>query len=125
MHFFAPTLVFAVSLLSVALAQGQEAKDGPRKGKYFIQSYGAPGNPPLVLGSFELGDGKTYKAYLPGGKLSGEGTYEYDAGTKTVTWKTGPYVKVWEGAFTIEREGKTHQIRLKRSTIASNSTDSK
>ena len=66
----------------------------------------------------------TYKAYLPGGKLSGEGRYTYNAADQKVTWQSGPYVDVWGGAFTVEREGKTHKIRLKSTTIATNSTDS-
>jgi hypothetical protein len=56
--------------------------------------------------------------------LSGEGRYEYGAGKSTVVWKTGPYVNVWGGEVTVEREGKTHKIRMKRNTIATNSTDS-
>jgi len=41
-----------------------------------------------------------------------------------VVWKTGPYVNVWGGEVTIEREGKTHKIRMKRHTMATNRSDS-
>jgi hypothetical protein len=112
-------LVLFVTLLCTATAS---AAEGPRNGKYRIMSYGASSSPPLYLGYFVLEDG-TYKAYLPGDKPAGEGTYEFDAAGSRVVWKTGPYVEEWGGDFTVEREGKTHKIRLKRTTIASNSTD--
>jgi hypothetical protein len=99
------------------------AEEGPRPGKYLIQSYGASGYP-LVLGHFTLEPG-TYKSFLPGGKLAGEGRYDFDPASQTVKWVTGPFVGQWGGEFTVEREGKTHKIRLKRTTIATNSTDSK
>ncbi len=86
-------------------------------------TYGAPTSPPIFLGSFVLAAGNTYKAFLPGEKLSGEGRYAYDATTHTVSWTSGPYAGVWGGEFTVEREGKTHKIRLKSNTIATNSTD--
>jgi hypothetical protein len=92
---------------------------GPRPGKYRIMSYAATNKPPLHLGSFVLGAG-TYKAYLPGDKPQGEGEYTYDAATHHVTWKTGPYAGTWSGTFTSERNGKTHKIRLKPTTIATN-----
>src|SRR5688572_23986274 len=121
--------VLGVSLVMIAAASGiearQDASNGPRAGKYHILSYGAPGRPPLALGWFELSGGTKYKAYLPGDVLSGSGTYRYDAAKKVVIWLTGPHVKDWGGDFTIEREGKTHAIRLRRGTSATNSTDSK
>lgn len=95
----------------------------PRLGKYVILSYGTTGKPPLVLGSLVLEAGGKYKAFLPGDKPAGEGTYEYDAAKKTVVWKDGPYTKDFGGEFSTDREGKTHKIRLKRTTIATNSTD--
>lgn len=119
-------VVLAVVVLALAPggARGEDGDAGPRPGKYRIQSYGATSAPPLYLGYVVLDKGGSYKVFLPGDKASGEGRYEYDAKTKTVVWKDGPY-KTWGGAFTIEREGKTHKIRLKRTTIATNSTDSK
>jgi hypothetical protein len=100
------------------------AEEGPRPGKYLIQSYGAPTQPPIFLGSFVL-SGNSYKSFLPGDKPAGEGTYRYDAAAKKVTWLSGPFAGQYGGDFTIEREGKTHKIRLRRTTVATNSTDSK
>lgn len=118
----------ALSLVAVVCfadrARSDDYAAGPRAGKYLILSYGATNRPPLVLGSCELSEGGKYKAFLPGDKPQGEGTYAYDAAKREVTWKTGPYVGQWEGKFEIDREGKTHKIRLKSTTIATNSTDS-
>ena len=118
-------LLFLLLLCLAFVTDGALAQtSGPRPGKYVILTYGAPSSPPLNLGYFILGEGGSYKAFLPGDKLSGEGRYEYDAPKSTVVWKTGPYANVWGGEFTIEREGKTHKIRMKRNTVATNSTDS-
>ena len=87
-----------------------------------MMTYGAVTSPPLHIGYFVL-KGNTYQAFLLGDKPAGEGEWKYDAAAKTVTWITGPYKDVWAGEFTVEREGKTHKIRLKRNTIAVNSTD--
>lgn len=97
----------------------------PRPGKYNILSYGATGNPPLFLGHIEIQDGGKYRiSRRSSGEYYGEGTFSFDAATSTVTWLTGPCKDDgWSGTFTIEREGKTHKIRLKRTTIATNSTD--
>src|SRR5688500_6013701 len=81
------------------------AEEGPRGGKYLIQSFGAPSNPPLYLGYIVLGAG-TYKSFLPGDKPNGEGQFQYDPAAKKVIWTSGPFVGQWEGAFTVEREGK-------------------
>ncbi|MBI1369873.1 MAG: hypothetical protein GC162_14610 [Planctomycetes bacterium] len=115
-------VMFVWTVLCVRAADDAAAATGPRDGKYRIMSYGAVGKPPLFLGSFELASGK-YKAFLPGDKLQGEGTYSFDAASQTVKWDTGPYAGVWGGAFTIDREGKTHKIRLKSTTIATNNID--
>lgn len=99
------------------------AEDSPREGKYRIQSYGRTGAPPLYLGYVVLEKG-TYKVYLPGDKPAGEGKYLYDAGKKAVIWQGGPYeADKFGGEFTVDREGKTHKIRLKSTTIAVNNTD--
>lgn len=103
-------------------AVADDASQGPRPGKYRMMTYGAPSNPPLFIGSFVLANG-TYKAFLPGDKPGGDGSYSFNAATHTVTWSSGPYAGVWGGEFTIEREGKTHKIRLRSNTIATNSTD--
>ena len=114
--------VFLVAILAVFVANADAASDAPRPGKYRIMSYGAVGRPPLFLGYFVLGSG-TYKAFLAGDKPAGEGRYSYHAATHTIKWESGPYAGVWGGEFTIEREGKTHKIRMKSSTIATNNTD--
>jgi hypothetical protein len=116
------SLLVSVCLgLLVPMAQ---AADEPREGKYRIMTYGAASSPPIFLGSFVLAAGGAYKAFLPGDKPAGEGRYTYDAATHKVSWTSGPYAGVWGGEFTVERDGKTHKIRLKSNTIATNSTDS-
>jgi hypothetical protein len=117
---FAPLLLL-LPLLTVS-AVCAAADSGPRNGKYLIMSYGAPSRPPLHLGYFVL-DGGKYKAYLPGDRLSGSGEWQYDGAEKTVIWKSGPYAGVWGGKFEVDRGGKTHNLRMKRSTIGTNSTD--
>nr|AIA13783.1 Unknown Function [uncultured bacterium] len=111
-----------VVVLCVWLPTGAAAEEGPRLGKYRILSYGATSIPPLFLGSVVLEAGK-YTFFLPGDKPAGEGRYEYDAAAKKVKWLSGPFLDKWGGDFTIDREGKTHKIRLKSTTIATNSTD--
>ncbi|MGI8639734.1 MAG: hypothetical protein ACR2MG_07245 [Pyrinomonadaceae bacterium] len=97
---------------------------GPRLGKYDILSYGNPKNPPIRHGHFELLSGGKYKFYDNGGNFKSEGKYRFDAATSTVEWLSGIFKDDgWGGAFTIEREGKTHNIRLKRTTNGTNSTD--
>ena len=100
-----------------------ESADEPRMGKYLINSYGPPPSVPIFLGHFLLETGGTYNAYLPSGKMTGEGNYSYDAAKKAVAWTSGPYKDQWGGEFTVEREGKTHKIRLRRTAVATNSTD--
>jgi len=102
-----------------------ETKDysaGPRNGRYTILSYGS-GYAPIVLGYFELSKGSY--TYLNAAKKSlGTGSWSYDNKTKTVQWQSGPFRQAnWGGTFEIDREGKTHKIRLNRATIGSNSTD--
>lgn len=107
------------------LTAAAASSSAPRSGKYNIMSYGAVGKPPLFLGHIDLQDGGKYRiSRRSSGEYYGEGTYSFDAATSTVTWLTGPCKDDgWSGTFTIEREGKTHKIRLKRTTIATNSTD--
>jgi len=128
MRLYYSTAVLALAVATAAWplqAGGDEPASGPRPGKYLILSYGAVNRPPLNLGYVILESGGTYKVFLPGDKANGAGQYTYDAGRKAVMWKTGPYEKEgFGGAFEIDREGKTHKIRLKRTTIATNSTDS-
>ena len=91
----------------------------PRNGKYMIYSFGAVGNAPLFLGYFVLADG-SYKAFLPGDKVHGEGKYSYDKTKHEVTWLSGPYAGAYGGTFTVEQRGKRHQLRLKSTTVATN-----
>lgn len=104
-------------------AKAAETTAGPRPGKYRIYSYGAVGNR-LYLGEIELAADGKYHAVQPGGKPLGDGKYRYDAGKSTVIWLSGPYQDAeWGGGFEVSREGKTHTIRLRKNTIATNSTD--
>ena len=100
-----------------------QSTEGPRLGRYKIYTYGAVGNR-LFLGYLDLLAGGVYKASNPGANgYIGQGTYSFGSGS--VTWNNGPYTTSgWSGTFTVEREGKTHKIRLKSNTIATNSTDS-
>jgi len=98
------------------------ADTGPRDGKYVIMSYGRVGNPAIYLGAVVI-SGHKYKAYLPGDKPAGEGEWSFDVAQQRVIWKTGPYKDQWDGQFEIDRGGKTHKIRLKSTTIATNSID--
>lgn len=97
---------------------------GPRPGHYLIRSYGNP-TIPIPIGEMELMSDGHYRAMANGGKPLGAGTYSFDAASSTVRWLSGPYKDAgWMGEFTVEREGKTHKIRVNRVTIMTNSTDS-
>jgi len=117
----------AVLLCASALSGESERKatDGaPRLGKYKIFSYGRVSAPPLYLGAVVLEEGGKYKVLLNGDKPGGEGKYEYDAAAKAIVWKDGPYKDDgFTGEFTIDREGQTHKIRLKKTTIATNNSE--
>ena len=117
-------VLLTVGLLA-GLAAGLGAEDapatGPRAGMYNILSYGAVGRPPLHLGYVEILAGNKYRSWRPGKVLAGEGEYRYDAGARTVTWASGPYKEEnWGGEFSADNGGKTHKIRLKRTTVAVN-----
>ena len=102
---------------------GNNNKTGPRNGSYIILSYGSSSNP-IRMGYFKLDNGK-YTYYDMAKKVLGQGLFVYDAENKTVQWKSGPFKDAnWTGKFEIDREGKTHKIRLNNVTIGSNSTDS-
>jgi hypothetical protein len=93
---------------------------GPRLGDYGILSYGNPAYPPTRLGKITLSAGGAYRFYGNGDKLLGEGRYSYAA--DKVTWLTGILnTQGWGGAFEVSRAGRTHGIRLKRGTVATNS----
>lgn len=106
---------------SAALDQA-EATTAPRLGKYLVMSYGASN--PLHLGYVELRAGGSYRYLNMGGAATGQGRYEYDGGTASVRWISGPVLEnKWGGQFDITREGRTHTLRLTRSTICTNSVD--
>jgi len=108
---------------AAAPANPAEENQAPRLGKYLISSYGAPAKPPLRLGYFELRAGGSYKFLDLGGKVTGDGKYEYEANSHEVRWISGPFLaNKWGGKFEISRAGKTHSIRLTRSTHGENST---
>jgi hypothetical protein len=93
---------------------------GPRNGRYTILSYGSVTNP-ITIGYFDLDNGN-YTYYDAGKNVRGRGTYVYSTNTKQVQWQNGPMKDFGEASnFEIDREGKTHKIRLNRVTIGSNS----
>ena len=95
---------------------------GPRNGRYTILSYGSVTNP-ITIGYFDLANGN-YTYYDAGKNIRGRGTYVYSGDTKQVQWQSGPMKDFGEVSnFEIDREGKTHKIRLNRVTIGSNSVD--
>jgi hypothetical protein len=100
----------------------QNSSAGPRNGRYTILSYGNIYNP-ITIGYFDLSSG-SYIYYNAAKKPIGKGTYLYDANSKQVKWQTGPLKDYGPTAgFEIDREGKTHKLRLKYSTIGTNSVD--
>ncbi|MEJ7611518.1 MAG: hypothetical protein WKF88_10115 [Ferruginibacter sp.] len=106
---------------AVAAAKNSSA-GGPRTSKYLIMSYGANSNP-LHLGYFTL-TGSGYTFLDMGNKKIGSGNYTYNAATKQVKWVSGPFsTNGFTGDFEVTREGKTHNIKLKRGTFGTNSTD--
>jgi hypothetical protein len=118
-------LVLSIGILLAGGTEATDAAGGPRPGKYNILSFGAVGRPPLYLGHIELQAGGKYRISRKSeGDYYGEGTYAFDAATSTVQWLSGPCKDDgWSGTFTIEREGKTHKIRLRSTTIATNSLE--
>ena len=93
------------------------AAEGPRPGRYVCMSYGA--STPLFLGYLELRGSGEYEYAKKTGK------YSYDPAAKSVQWLNGPMKENnWQGVFEIDRDGKTHKIRVTPRTLCSNSTDS-
>lgn len=102
-----------------------DANQPPRLGKYNILSFG-PGGKYLFLGHLELLAGGRYRvSRTADGNYFGEGSYTFDVAGKKIQWLSGPYKDQadWGGGFEITREGKTHSIRLRSGTLATNSTD--
>jgi hypothetical protein len=101
-----------LAFLLTALAAFAE---GPRLGKYNCYSFGAVGNPPILIVSFELKSGGEYRTVGKTGK------YSYDDASKTVTWITGVNKdNNYTGKF--EVENKTHKIRIRPRTVCTNTT---
>jgi hypothetical protein len=93
--------------------------------KLFFTNLIAVGSPRLFLGDIELLKGGKYRISRTSGAPSyGEGNYNFDSATSAVQWLSGPCKDSnWSGTFTTEREGKTHKIRLRSTTIATSTTD--
>ncbi len=118
------------AVTSIKAGEGKTAKNydttqpsSPRNGKYLILTYGSNPANPLKLGYFTLSSNE-YKYFDLDGKLLGEGNYTYQSVEKQIKWQSGPFKSVgWEGGFEMEREGKTHNIRLHNNTIGSNTIE--
>ena len=114
-------LIFFVILPGVARA---DESAEPKLGRYNVRSYGASNRPPLFLGHFVLEEGEKYKVYLPGGRLVGEGTYEFDKEKKEVKWLTGKYKdEAWTGRVLVASDDKSLVIWLKSTTRATHVPD--
>ncbi len=121
-HLSTSLLCCVVLLSSLCTPATVSAAETPRMGKYLIVSNGPTHT--LNLGYLELVDATNYRYLAMGGKLLGEGTYQYNAASSELRWLSGPILEnKWTGNFTVEREGKTHVIRLSRVVFAANSTD--
>lgn len=98
----------------------------PKLGRYNVRSYGASNRPPLFLGHFLLETGGKYKVYLPGGRLVGEGDYEFDKEKKEVKWVTGKYKEEgWTGKVLVASDDKSLTIWMKSTTRATHVPDEK
>lgn len=122
----------AVAPIDLSSVSGQQKNtsssqpaSAPRLGHYQIMSYGTVGKPPLSLGDIELLAGGKYRvAHQRNGDAYGEGSYRFDTPTSTLEWLSGPCKdNGWSGRFSIEQAGKTHKIRLRYSTTATNNDD--
>jgi hypothetical protein len=95
----------------------------PRNAKYLIISYGSNPVNPLKIGYFML-TGSEYTYFDMEGKQIGEGTYAYDNTEKQIRWQSGPFKAIgWGGEFETDNNGRTHNIRLKSSTIGTNTVE--
>ena len=118
-------LVLALFVVLPNLAQADEPAE-PKLGRYNVRSYGASNRPPLFLGHFVLEQGGKYKVYLPGDRMVGEGTYEFDSVKKEVKWLTGKYKEEgWTGQVLLASDEKSLVIWLKPTTRATYVPDDK
>jgi hypothetical protein len=119
-------LMLSIVLIVPDLARAADEPSEPKLGRYNVRSYGASNRPPLFLGHFVLEKEGKYKVYLPGGKLAGEGTYEFDKAKKEVKWLTGKYQEEkWEGRVLLASDDKSLTIWLKKTTRATHVPDEK
>lgn len=118
-------LVLSAVLLIAGFSRADEPAE-PKLGRYNVRSYGASNRPPLFLGHFVLEAEGNYKVYLPGGRLAGEGTYEFDTTKKEVKWLTGKYKEEgWTGRVLVASDDKSLVIWLKSTTRATQVPDEK
>lgn len=115
------TLILLLILPGLA---GADEPGEPKLGRYNVRAYGASNRPPLFLGHFVLEAGGKYKVHLPGGRLVGEGTYEFDNEKKEVKWLTGKYKEEgWMGRVLVASDDKSLVIWLKPTTRATHVPD--
>lgn len=118
-------LILSLLLLVPSISVADEPSE-PKLGRYNVRSYGASNRPPLFLGHFVLEEGKKYKVFLPGGRLVGEGTYEFDNEKKEVKWLTGKYKdEGWTGKVLVASDDKSLTIWLKSTTRATHVPEEK
>lgn len=119
-------LILALLVIVVpGMARADEPGE-PKLGRYNVRSYGASNRPPLFLGHFLLETGGKYKVYLPGGRLVGEGDYEFDKEKKEVKWVTGKYKEEgWTGKVLVASDDKSLTIWMKSTTRATHVPDEK
>jgi len=92
----------------------------PRFGKYLIMSAGNSSDEPMKIGYFTLANNE-YKYYDINEKLLNTGTYIYDTTGRQIKWESGPFKAIgWQGNFATEQNGKTHIVRLNKTTVAKN-----
>lgn len=114
-------LALVVFLPSLVLA---DEPGEPKLGRYNVRSYGASNRPPLFLGHFVLEAGGKYQVFLPGGRMVGEGTYQFDQASKEVKWLTGKYKdEGWMGRVLVASDDKSLTIWLKSTTRATHVPD--
>jgi hypothetical protein len=117
-------LIVGLLLVLPGLVRAADEPGEPKLGRYNVRSYGASNRPPLFLGHFVLEDGGKYKVYLPGGRMVGEGTYEFDKEKKEVKWLTGKYKdEGWTGRVLVASDDKSLTIWMKSTTRATHVPD--
>ena len=119
-------LILALLMIVASGVVRADEPGEPKLGRYNVRSYGASNRPPLFLGHFLLETGGKYKVYLPGGRLVGEGDYEFDKEKKEVKWVTGKYKEEgWTGKVLVASDDKSLTIWMKSTTRATHVPDEK